>query len=67
MLLPGTTFSAFEQQLPASTFIRVHRSFIVSVARIGSVKQKIIQIGGEEIPVGKNYEEELRQLLEGRM
>jgi len=61
------TLRSLLEKLPPNEFIRVHRSFIVSVARIESVKQKIIQIGGEEIPVGKNYEEELRQLLEGRM
>lgn len=61
------TLRSLLEKLPPIEFIRVHRSFIVSVARIESIKQKIIQLGGEEIPVGKNYEEELRQLLEGRM
>ena len=61
------TLRSLLEKLPPAEFIRVHRSFIVSVARIESIKQKIIQIGGEEIPVGKNYEDELKQLLDGRM
>ena len=61
------TMRALLDKLPPNEFVRVHRSYIVSVARIESIRQKIIQIGSEEIPVGKNYEDELKQLLDRRM
>ena len=54
------TMKALLEKLNEKEFIRVHRSYIVPLNRIESVKQKIITIGGEDIPVGKNFEEELK-------
>jgi DNA-binding LytR/AlgR family response regulator len=57
------TMKALIEKLHEKEFIRVHRSYIVPVNRIESVKQKIITIAGEEIPVGKNYEDDLKTLF----
>lgn len=54
------TMKALMEKLNEKEFIRVHRSYIVPLKRIESVKQKMITIAGEEIPVGKLYEDELR-------
>jgi DNA-binding LytR/AlgR family response regulator len=54
------TMKVLLEKLNEQEFMRVHRSYIVPLKRIESVKQKMITIAGEEIPVGKNYEEELR-------
>lgn len=51
------------EKLNSKEFVRVHRSYIVPISRIESVKQKIITIAGEEIPVGKNFEEGLKQVF----
>jgi DNA-binding LytR/AlgR family response regulator len=57
------TMKAFMEKLNEKEFIRVHRSYIVPIKRIESVKQKIIIIAGEEIPVGKYYEDDLKAAL----
>ena len=54
------TMKTLMEKLNEKEFIRVHRSYIVPVSRIESVKQKIINIAGEEIPVGKNYEKDVK-------
>jgi DNA-binding LytR/AlgR family response regulator len=46
------------EKLPAKEFIRVHRSFIVSLGRIENVRNKVIYTAGKEIPVGGIYEDE---------
>lgn len=51
------TMKAIIEKLPHSDFIRVHRSYIVPFSRIEAVRNKMIQINGEEIPVGTSYEE----------
>jgi DNA-binding LytR/AlgR family response regulator len=51
------TMKAMLEKLPAKEFIRVHRSFIVPFSRIENVRNKIITIAGNEIPVGTSYEE----------
>lgn len=55
--LPTMTFSALEQQLPRSAFIRVHRSFIISKTAITHLEGNRVFIGKYEIPLGSNYKE----------
>jgi DNA-binding LytR/AlgR family response regulator len=51
------TMKAMAEKLPAKDFTRVHRSYIIPLSRIESVRNKIIFIGEEEIPLGSSYEE----------
>jgi DNA-binding LytR/AlgR family response regulator len=51
------TMKAMLEKLPAKEFIRVHRSFIVPFSKIENVRNKIIMVAGEEIPIGSSYEE----------
>lgn len=44
-----------EALLPANLFRRVHRSFIISIARIESYNSEMIEIGGVSIPIGREY------------
>ena len=45
------------EKLPEKDFIRVHRSYIVPINRIESVRGKVINLGITEIPIGKSHEE----------
>jgi DNA-binding LytR/AlgR family response regulator len=45
------------EKLPEKDFIRVHRSYIVPINRIESVRGKTINLGITEIPIGKSHEE----------
>ena len=51
------TMKSIAEKLPAKEFIRVHRSFIVPFSRIETVRNKIITLAGEDIPIGTSYEE----------
>lgn len=44
-----------EQLLPKTRFVRVHRSFIVSVDKINTYSKTEIEIRGTTIPLGKGY------------
>ncbi|HOZ79100.1 MAG TPA: response regulator transcription factor [Ferruginibacter sp.] len=46
-----------EEQLPSGKFIRIHKSYIVSVAFITAVKKTSVFIGNNELPVSDNYKE----------
>lgn len=48
-----------EEQLPADKFVRIHKSYIVSVAFIASVRKSSVFINGLELPVSDNYKEAL--------
>ncbi|MBE9584084.1 response regulator transcription factor [Mucilaginibacter sp. JRF] len=45
-------------KLPSNDFIRVHRSFIIPMSKVKGVRGAMIQLNGQEIPIGKTYAEE---------
>lgn len=51
------------EQLPATNFIRIHRSFIIPIHRITSVQSKQIFINDQEFPVGDTYKTAIAQQL----
>lgn len=51
------------KRLPESSFVRVHRSYIIPVSRIGSIQNNTIRVGEFVIPIGKNYKPELSRFL----
>ena len=56
-LTAGITFTSFEQQLPSSIFIRVHRSFIINKSFISHIEGNRVFVNAIEIPIGHNYKE----------
>jgi DNA-binding LytR/AlgR family response regulator len=57
------TLKAILQKLPVPEFIRVHRSYIVPISKIEKVRNKIIYINQQEIPVSVSYEAAFFSLL----
>ena len=57
------SMKSLEDQLPHSKFIRIHKSYIVSIASITSIRKNSIFIGPAEFPVGDNYKDVLTQLI----
>lgn len=49
-------------KLPQNLFLRVHRSYIVPVAKVKSVQNKTLTIDEFVIPVGDTYKKQLRKL-----
>jgi two-component system LytT family response regulator len=49
------SMKSIEESLPASKFIRVHKSYIVSLAYITAVRKNSVFIGAIEIPVSESY------------
>jgi two-component system LytT family response regulator len=43
--------------LPASGFLRVHKSYVVSIRHIGLIEVHHLKINGEKIPIGETYRE----------
>jgi DNA-binding LytR/AlgR family response regulator len=59
------SMKSIEEQLPASMFVRVQKSYIISKEYITAIRKNSIFIGNIEIPVGDNYRDALA-LLTGR-
>jgi len=63
-ILTLMTLKTIMEKLPAERFTRVHRSYIISLAKIESVRNKRIKIGEIEIPIGSSYSENITKVLE---
>ncbi len=55
--------SFLEQKLPEDCFIRIHRSFIVPIKKIEAFSNNVIEIGGTELPIGRNYKDKVLEVL----
>lgn len=49
--------------LPSPGFMRIHKSFIISVDKIESIGKNDVMIAGKDIPVGGLYKEQFQQYL----
>jgi len=57
-LVVRLTMKAMLDKLPTASFIRVHRSYIVAFDKIQAIRNKMILLDDEEIPIGNSYEKE---------
>lgn len=46
-----------EELLPKNSFLRIHRSFIVSQGRIDAYNSTEVEVGGKQLPIGRSYKE----------
>jgi len=56
---------SMQQLFPDTQFIRVHKSFIVSMNKIRRIEKNRIIIGDHQIPIGRNYREEMERKITG--
>jgi two-component system, LytTR family, response regulator len=63
-ILSLMTLSKIEEMLPTPQFLRVHKSWLVSINKIDSVERQRIFIGKVIIPIGDTYKDEFMKLVE---
>ena len=52
-----------EEKLPADRFVRIHRSFLVSIDRIRSFDGTMVEIGKKKLPVSKSYQKSVADIF----
>jgi len=55
-----------EETLPKGDFIRVHKSYIISIDKIESIERSRISIAAKTIPIGDTYRDEFFKLIDGK-
>lgn len=55
--------SQMEDKLPPQHFLRIHRSFIISLSKINRFSQTNLTVGEQVIPIGNHYREEVLKRL----
>jgi len=56
---------SMQQLFPDAQFIRVHKSFIIAKDKIRRIEKNRIIIGDHQIPIGRNYKEEVERKITG--
>ncbi|MEH6656300.1 LytR/AlgR family response regulator transcription factor [Leeuwenhoekiella marinoflava] len=62
-ILTLSSFKELLDKLPAASFLRVHRSYVVNVNAIRAVQKSKILIGDIRIPIGDTYKDEVLKQL----
>lgn len=48
-----------DDMLPNDRFLRIHRSYIISIEKFSAIEGNMIVLGEEKLPIGKSYKEEV--------
>lgn len=66
MIVSHQKISSLETLLPASDFLRVHKSFIVATDKIKMIEGNRITIGTHLVPIGQTYKYLIKELLRSK-
>lgn len=56
-LIARMTLKSVLEKLPSQQFIRIHRSYVVPLVRVESLRNKVVSLGEVKLPLGNSYEE----------
>ncbi|HEV7348853.1 LytTR family DNA-binding domain-containing protein [Telluribacter sp.] len=56
--------SYLEEKLPSEQFLRIHKSFIVSLDHVQAVSATYFRIHGIELPIGRSYKAIIEEVLQ---
>lgn len=55
--------SYLEEKLPDDKFLRIHRSFLVSIDKIEAFSPSQVEINEKELPIGRSYKNTVNEIL----
>lgn len=62
-IITRETISSIEAKLPKNSFIRIHRSYIISLAKIDSFTNEFVEILSKALPISRTYKKDVLQRL----
>ena len=62
-LIVHQSLSGITEQLPSHQFIRIHRSYTVSVPHVKSLEGNMLEVGKKTLPIGRNYQQKAKELI----
>lgn len=60
------SISSIEEALPRDAFIRIHRSYIVALAKVESYTAELVEIGRQQLPISRLYRLDVEKILQRR-
>jgi len=65
-IISRVTIKSLESQLPANDFFRIHKSYIVNLDHVHSIRKGRVKVGNAEVPVSDGYKEVIDKMT-GRL
>jgi DNA-binding LytR/AlgR family response regulator len=62
-IITKTSMTNMEEKLPSEAFLRIHKSFIVSLSKVEAFTSHSIEIPGKELPIGRSYKSLVQDAL----
>lgn len=62
-ILTKSTLKAIEEKLPTRNFLRIHKSYVVNISKIQSIRSQVIYIGENNIPVSDVHLNDLMRAI----
>jgi two-component system LytT family response regulator len=63
-IITRETITSIEAKLPQRDFLRIHRSYIVSINKIESFTNEFVEISKKAIPISRSYKNDVKLRLE---
>lgn len=63
-IITKTSMTNMSEKLPDSSFMRIHKSFIVSLTKIEAFTSTSIEVPGKELPIGRSYKNSVLDVLQ---
>jgi len=57
------SFNEILEKLPDSNFVRVHKSYIIALDKIDSIRKNRILIGEKQIPIGATFKDKFLEII----
>jgi DNA-binding LytR/AlgR family response regulator len=64
IIVTRETITSIEAKLPKTNFLRIHRSFIVCIAKINSFTNEFIEVNEKALPISRSYKKDVLTKLE---
>lgn len=62
-IVTKASMTNMEDKLPNDGFMRIHKSYIVSLHKIEAFTSSSIEVTGKELPIGRSYKNRVSQVL----
>ena len=63
ILITRENISTLEQRLPQEKFVRIHRSFLVSLKHLTAISGESVHVAGKELPFGRAFKKLAQQVI----
>jgi DNA-binding LytR/AlgR family response regulator len=57
------SLSAMTEELPQSNFMRIHRSYTISINKVIALDGNTVEISNRKIPIGRNYVKQTKERI----